>query len=234
MMKNTICVIALFLFVNGYAQKPVSKTVTPPQLSPAIKLKNTDDSTQYSLGSFLAQWINSNGFQVSNPTLFIRAMDDVFLNKPRSIPDSLIENLVLYYQQSEKKNKAVKDEQQLFSNLKDKTGIGTFPNGIKYSIIKTGKGQRPAETDSILLNLIAKLPDGTVVEDTYQTKKPFAATPASFFPGLTASLQEMPEGSKWTLYIPAALAYAEKGTALIPPNSALVLEIELLQVRSKK
>jgi FKBP-type peptidyl-prolyl cis-trans isomerase FklB len=41
----------------------------------------------------------------------------------------------------------------------------------------------------------------------------------------------MPEGSKWTLYIPSVLAYGEKGTSLIPPYSALTLQEELVEVR---
>ena len=74
----------------------------------------------------------------------------------------------------------------------------------------------------------------TVVEDTYRDKKPFTATPASFFPGLKTTLEEMQQGSIWTIYVPAVLAYGEKGTSLIPPNSALVLEVELLEVKINK
>jgi FKBP-type peptidyl-prolyl cis-trans isomerase len=59
-------------------------------------------------------------------------------------------------------------------------------------------------------------------------------TPANFFLGLKESLQEMPLGSKWTLYVPNILAYGEKGTTLIPPYSALIVEIELLEIRTNK
>ncbi len=109
-----------------------------------------------------------------------------------------------------------------------------FPNGVRYIILKIGKGVRPVESDSILVNLIAKLPDGTVVEDTYQTKKPFATTPSGFFPGLNEALQNMTEGSRWQLFIPSVLAYGNKGTAQIPPNSALIIEVELIEVKPVK
>jgi FKBP-type peptidyl-prolyl cis-trans isomerase FklB len=44
----------------------------------------------------------------------------------------------------------------------------------------------------------------------------------------------MTEGSKWEIYFPAALAYGETGTAMIPPNTPLVVEVELVKVRSFK
>jgi FKBP-type peptidyl-prolyl cis-trans isomerase len=130
--------------------------------------------------------------------------------------------------------KARQQEQLLFSTIKDKPGVGMFPTGVRYVVLKAGKGQRPLETDSIKLHLIAKLPDGTVVEDTYQTNKPFSATAGSFFPGLNDALQNMPEGSKWQVFVPSNLAYADKGTTLIPPYSALILEVELLEVKPSK
>lgn len=199
--------------------------------TPSLKLKSHQDTVQYALGAFMALWIMNNGFSISNPTLFSRGLDDILQNRPRVIPDSAIESNLIAYRESLQKAKASSEEQLLFSTIKDKPGVGMFPNGVRYIVLRNGKTTRPAATDSIVLHLIAKLPDGTVVEDTYQANKPFSATPASFFTGLNEALQMMTEGAKWQLFVPAALAYGDKGTTLIPPNSALVLEVELLAIR---
>ena len=221
-----------FVMISWGQKKNVpSQTGTPNTL---VKIYSQKDSIQYILGSYVAQWIISNGFQINNANLFAKAMEDVFQNKNRLIPDSMVVPFLDTYQKSTQKERASKQEQQLFASLKDKPGIGQFPNGVRYTILKAGKGPRPYEKDSIILHLTAKLPDGTVVEDTYKANKPFAASPTSFFPGLNETLLEMGEGAKWTLYVPSVLAYGEKGSGSIPPNSALILEVELLEVRPAK
>lgn len=231
LFSTSFIVFSCLFFVKGQAQQAGTKPAVKTNTTPKIKLQTREDSVQYTIGAFMALWIVNNGFTISNPTLFSRGLDDIFQNRSRVIPDSVLESNLVTYRESVQKTKASRDEQLLFSTIKDKPGVGMFPNGVRYIILNNGKGARPASNDSIVLHLIAKLPDGTVVEDTYQAKKPFDATPASFFIGLNESLQMMTEGSKWQLFVPASLAYAEKGTRLIPPNSALVLDVELLTVK---
>lgn len=213
------------------AQKTgASKTQSPTD---PIKLNNMADSIQYAIGAFVAQWINSNGFLINNPSLFVRGIDDVFQNKPRLIADSLLPDMITAYQKVTQKDRSIKLEQQLFTNIKQRPGLGILPNGVHYFILKSAQGQRPQPSDTIQIHLRGTLADGTVFEDTYR-KSPVKITPIEMVPGVSEAVQMMPLGSKWQIYIPAMLAYADKGTAVIPPNSALVLEIELLSITSPK
>lgn len=221
-----------FVSLNVIAQKQSAKGNNNVQAP--VKLVSAADTMQYTLGAFVAQWINSNGFLITSPALFLNGMDDMFKNRPRLIPDSSIGPRVAAYQRAGQLERAIRQEQQLFAALRDRPGVGMLPNGVRYVILKTGKGLHPSEADSVEMNLIAKLADGTVVEDTYQNKRTFIATTNSFFPGLNDALPMMSEGSRWQLFIPAILAYGERGTTLIPPNSALVIEVELVAVRTPK
>jgi FKBP-type peptidyl-prolyl cis-trans isomerase FklB len=225
-MKKMGCIAALLFSLGGLAQKPpVRSTLQVPRIVTAT------DSIQYALGAFLGLWITNNGLSVTNAALFQKGFDDVLQGRARLIPDSLISPRIDAYMQSMVKNKGIQQERELFTSLRDIPGMGMFPSGVRYIVFRTGPGARPTAKDSIVLNLTAKLPDGTVIEDTYQSKKPFRATITSFFPGLNEALQMMTEGSRWQLYIPAVLAYGEKGSGLIPANSALILEVELLAVK---
>lgn len=229
-MKKLLPVVLLFT-ANAFGQKPAVKTPG----APVVKLVTRSDSIQYTIGAFMALWMTNNGltFSSSSP-LFLRGLDDVLLNRTRTIPDSLITPNLNGYAEVALKGKAMADEQKLFSSLKEKPGMGMFPNGVRYAVLKAGAGPRPLRTDSITLHMIAKLANGNIVEDTYQSKKPFETRTTAFFPALNEILEMMPEGSKWEIYFPAALAYGEAGTAMIPPNAPLVLEVEMVKVRSIK
>jgi len=50
-------------------------------------------------------------------------------------------------------------------------------------------------------------------------------------PGWTEALQMMKPGAKWRLFIPPELAYGKKGTPTIEPNSTLIFDVELLEVK---
>lgn len=239
-MKLIITFILCVIITVGYTQKSTNKPAPNSAVS-TVKLANIKDSLQYAIGSFLAQWVNNQGFLIDNPALFIKGMDDVFQNKTRLVADSIISPLITAYQQATQKDRAYKLEQQLFTNIKQRPGLGIFPNGVHYFILKSGQGSRPNATDSVLVNLKGALGDGTVFEDTYSNKTPQIILPGQLIPGLFEAIQQMPVGSKWQVYIPSALAHGEKGvknpangTFIIPPGSALIYELELLEIKPVK
>ena len=238
-MKLFVILGSCLIITGASAQKtPAGKT--PARTETTIRLNSMADTLQYAIGSFLAQWVNNQGFLINNPTLFIKGMDDIFQNKPRLVPDSIVSPLITAYQQVTQKDRAFKLEQQLFTNIKQRPGLGIFPNGVHYFIIRTGQGARPMAGDSVVVNLKGALADGYVFEDTYNNKVPQSVLLSQLIPGLADAIQQMSVGSKWQLYIPSVLAHGEKGVPgnngiyLIPPGSALTYEVELIEIRPVK
>ncbi|NCI45784.1 FKBP-type peptidyl-prolyl cis-trans isomerase [Sediminibacterium soli] len=224
--------ICLLLLLTATAQKkPVRQTIGS---KPGQQLTSQADSMQYITGAYLAHWLLNNGFSLTNPALFSKGMNDVLQGKPRMVPDSILEISIIAYQNSVQKETALVQEKKYFASLNSQPGNGMLPNGVRFHVINSGSGPIPGNGDSVILHLQAKLLNGTVVEDTYRNNRPFRATVQSFFPGLNDALRMMPAGSKWRLFVPSALAYGEKGTAGIPANSALILEVEMVQVLPPK
>ncbi|MEX0986980.1 MAG: FKBP-type peptidyl-prolyl cis-trans isomerase [Bacteroidales bacterium] len=218
MKHKIITLTALFFSVFINAQQPV-------------ELNSKIDSLQYSLGVFVGQWMVNNEFDLNNKDLFNRGMDDLINNQPRLISDSTIVPIITSYQLSIQNERSKQMEQNLFADLKEKSGVGVLPSGVHYIMIKQGKGVKPAVSDTIVMGVVGVFPDGTIFENTAEKGEPVRNAVSNLIPGLSEAIQIMPEGSVWRIFIPSALAYGTAGLPnVIPPNTALVFEISLEKV----
>lgn len=118
---------------------------------------------------------------------------------------------------------------------KNKTakGVKTTASGLQYKINHEGHGRHPKANDVVTVTYEGKLVDGTVFDSTKQ----HGGQPATFplnqvIAGWTEGLQLMKEGSDYTFYIPANLAYGDQdvGDGIIPPNSTLIFNVKLLKI----
>jgi FKBP-type peptidyl-prolyl cis-trans isomerase len=231
--KTTILIFAALLLTISISAQQATKTTSVPQT--LIKLTSPADTLQYTLGAFIGQWMVKNGFAVTNPVLFKRGMDDVLQKKKLAVTDSTIVPIVSAYQLSTQNARSRQMEEQLFAALKGKPGVGALPDGVHYIVVKMGTGVRPAATDTVVINAIGIFPDGTVFEDTFQKKKAITTLTGNLIPGLNEAIQLMPGGSVWRVFVPSVLAYGSAGIPnLIPPNTALVFDITLMEVRQVK
>jgi FKBP-type peptidyl-prolyl cis-trans isomerase len=115
---------------------------------------------------------------------------------------------------------------------KTKEGVIVLPSGLQYKVITEGTGKTPVATDRVKTNYRGTLIDGTEFDSSYKRGKPAEFAVTRVIAGWTEALQLMKEGGKWELYIPANLAYGAnpRPGSPIPANSALVFEIELLEI----
>jgi FKBP-type peptidyl-prolyl cis-trans isomerase FklB len=131
------------------------------------------------------------------------------------------------------KNK--KEGEAFLTANKDKEGVVTLPSGLQYKILQPGDGPKPTIDDTVVCNYRGTFLDGTEFDSSARRKEPATFAVKGVVKAWTEALQLMPTGSKWQLFVPAALAYGDRGAGnMIPPNATLVFEIELLSIKPRQ
>lgn len=123
------------------------------------------------------------------------------------------------------------ESQIFFAENAKKSGVISTASGLQYKITQAGTGKKPSAESMVTVHYKGQLLDGKVFDSSYTRDEPIQFKLNQVIPGWTEGLQQMQEGAKATLYIPANLAYAERGVpGSIPPNSALIFDVELIKI----
>ena len=114
---------------------------------------------------------------------------------------------------------------------KTKEGVVALESGLQYKILKVGDGKKPTLNDTVVCNYRGAFINGTEFDSSYKRNRPATFAVNRVIKGWTEALQRMPAGSTWQLFVPAHLAYGEKGAGrTIGPSATLVFEVELISV----
>jgi FKBP-type peptidyl-prolyl cis-trans isomerase FklB len=125
-----------------------------------------------------------------------------------------------------------KEADTFFAENAKREGVVTLPSGLQYKILRAGTGKTPTDADSVDCQYRGTRLDGAEFDSSYARGQPATFRVAGVIRGWQQALKLMPTGSKWQLFVPPELAYGERGSgAKIPPNAALVFEVELLAIK---
>ena len=104
--------------------------------------------------------------------------------------------------------------------------------GMKVETIKEGSGPEAKEGDSVTVNYVGMLSNGTKFDSSYDRNAPFTFTVGKgrVIKGWDLGVAGMKVGEKRRLTIPPELAYGSSGFLSIPANSTLTFEIEMLKI----
>jgi FKBP-type peptidyl-prolyl cis-trans isomerase FklB len=114
-----------------------------------------------------------------------------------------------------------------------KPGVKVMASGLQFEILKSGEGRSPSATSNVVTHYHGTLVNGDVFDSSVDRGTPAEFPVNRVIAGWTEALQMMKEGDKWRLVLPPEIAYGERGAAggLIPPNTVLVFEVELIEVK---
>lgn len=203
---------------------------------PKPKASPLEDTIQYSLGVYMMQQLLAKtGFVVNDVTMFKKAIDDVMQGKKLMINPVTAESRLLAYQDIYRQRRGRELEDALFAKVKKEPGFITLPSGVAYSVVKAGRGITPTAKDTLVLNVVSTLADGTVVDDVNKSKQSYMTLASEVVIGLKEVLLKMQEGAIFRAILPAATAYGSVGVpGSIPPNSALIYDVALVSVKQAK
>lgn len=200
------------------------------------------DKVSYALGLNIGQQLKQMGLKDEFVAAdFAASITDVLQGNPLKL--SAIEaNQVLeqfFAEAEERQQKAAREagkaareegEKFLAENAK-KPGITVTASGLQYEVLTEGTGKQPKATDTVRCHYEGTLISGKVFDSSYLRNEPCDFGLNQVISGWTEGVQLMKEGAKYRFYIPYNLAYGERGAgADIPPYSALIFDVELLQV----
>jgi len=106
-------------------------------------------------------------------------------------------------------------------------------SGLRMIVHKKGEGPTPKKGQTVVAHYTGLLEDGTKFDSSHDRGKPieFPVGEGRVIKGWDEAFMTMSKGEKRTLIIPPELGYGERGAGPIPPNSTLVFEVELVDIK---
>jgi len=134
----------------------------------------------------------------------------------------------------ERSEKAREEGPKFLADHAQRPGVQVTPSGLQYSVVKQGRGPKPALSDTVQVRYRGTLLSGFEF-DASPADQVAHLHVAQLPPGLKEALQAMPVGSHWSLVLPANLGYGDRGLDQdVGPNEVLQFDLELVAIDPPK
>jgi FKBP-type peptidyl-prolyl cis-trans isomerase len=207
----------------------------------AAVLKTQKDKVSYGIGMNIGKSLKKDAIDVDADMLVKGLRDSLSGEKTLMSDEEYRATLTAFQKEMMEKqaeaSKAVaeknkKEGEAFLADNGKKEGVLTLPSGLQYKVIKSGTGKTPKLTDTVETHYRGTLIDGTEFDSSVKRGQTATFPVNGVIPGWTEALQKMKEGDKWQLFVPANLAYGERGAGRdIGPNATLIFEVELIAVK---
>jgi FKBP-type peptidyl-prolyl cis-trans isomerase FkpA len=241
MKKTSIAVLIVSVLILSGCQPP---PVDPMNVE-ILALETIQQKQSYAMGASVGQIIEDKianqkevGVEYDQNLLvkgFIAALQGQSqLDKKeiqsiiRTVETLVRENKMALKAQMGDQNKA--EGLEFLANNAKRTGIIVTNSGLQYEILKKGEGSKPKATDTVKVNYLGTLLDGTEFDSSYSRNKPAIFPLNRVIKGWTEGVKLMRVGAKYKFYVPPVLAYGARSTGNIGSHSTLIFEVELLEI----
>ncbi len=165
---------------------------------------------------------------------FSQGQRDSFLKKKPQIDVEAYKTAIMQeYQRSAQivAQRRENEQKEYLANFQKEKGVKVLDNGAMMKLSRPGKGKSPKADGTATVHYTGTLIDGTQFDSSRGRNQPFTARLTNVIPCWTKALQQMKPGARAQVVCPSDTAYGNRPVGPIPPNSVLVFDIEVLDVK---
>lgn len=207
-------------------------------LKPEVELTTDEQKVSYGFGLQFGDQLRRNGFEGLDLEAVMAGVQHWYRDGQSVLSDEEINPSyqVIQERQQAKAAELAEKRQQLAEQFMvanaARDEVTTTDSGLQYEVLEAGDGATPSATSTVVTHYHGSLVDGTVFDSSVERGEPAEFGVNQVIPGWTEALQLMSVGDKWRIACPPHLAYGEQGAGdSIPPNTALVFEIHLIDIK---
>lgn len=201
------------------------------------KFESIEERVSYGVGRQLGDQLRNNPFKDFDVTAVQAGLADALAGVASQVGDealneafAVVSQKLQEQEQELAKVKAAEGEEFLAKNAEREEVVVT-ESGLQYEIIVDAEGEKPTAASTVRTHYHGTFINGDVFDSSYDRGQPAEFPVGGVIAGWTEALQLMSVGAKYRLYVPYNLAYGERGSqGAIPPYSALVFDVELLDI----
>ena len=236
--SNSHLFISLTLILIGFGVSCEQLNSTQKQ----SEIKTRMDSISYIVGANLAY--QSNGVDL-NADMIYRGYVDAKDTTGSVISQAEANKLMAAFSLELQTEQAKRLQMEAASNEiiggkfleknREKEGVQESASGLQYIILEEGEGETPNINSIVTTQFTGTLIDGTIFDTTQDngpSPGPRQVEVAKVIEGWREALLQMKPGAKWKLFIPPSLGYGKDLRDPIPPNSVLIFDLELIDVKN--
>jgi len=208
-----------------------------------VQITTPIQQASYGIGLNMGESLRQDGLDDIDPQALALGMQDALAGQESRISEDELRAAFMELQaRAESRASGLVEEaraanqEYLAENAKSE-GVTTTESGLQYEVLESGAegSPQPSVDDVVSVHYEGRLLDGTVFDSSVSRGEPVDLPVSGVIPGWVEALQLMRVGDKWRVTIPSELAYGERSPSpVIPPNSVLVFEMELLGIQGEE
>ncbi len=200
------------------------------------KPKDLKEQVSYSVGAQFGRSLKTQGLELDTKALGNGIVDgykgeklELTEEEMQQAMMKLAENRQAQQRATAEANKKKSDE--FMEKNKTVDGVQTTESGLQYTITEPGTGPSPKDGEIVVVNFTGKTPEGLEFDSSAKRGQPAEFPVKGVVPGWSEGLMLMKKGGKATFYVPPNLGYGERSRQKMPPNSVLIFETELVDIK---